>query len=820
MAFSYYQWKEGGRPLELFKIFGTIALKGKDEFGKDVDESTKKGNALSESIGNGMQKAAKIATTALTAIGAAVATLTTQAVKSYAEYEQLVGGVETLFKGSSQKVQEYAANAYKTAGMSANDYMSTVTSFSASLLQSLNNDTALAAEYANKALIDMSDNANKMGTDMAAIQNAYQGFAKQNYTMLDNLKLGYGGTATEMQRLIADAAELSDTVDAQDMSFDNIVEAIHVVQDEMGITGTTMNEASETISGSIAATKAAWSNLVTGIADENADLKQLFKNFTDSASTALSNIVPRVKQIIDGLSDLADEVPVIGALADVITLTAIVMGAMKIGSVLQTMVTGFQMANVQLGLYTLANGKAALATGALTGALTLKEIAVGVLTGQISLATAAQYAWNAAMESNPYGLAIAAISAMAVGVAKVVKEQKNAIAEIKETYNTLESSSQRLDEVKTRMAELEEIYNSVSIQEWNWFGYAQEYADLAQELKALEEQYAKLAAEEAAAAEAAAQPVARFKEATEQYATSATELLNKFQETYTQIADAVGGWFEPFEVAASTVQTSVEEMMNAMQSQIDFNASYTENLQALKTYGLGALSEAFQSYGADGAAYAATIVKAVEEAGGATSEGGQEIINNFLGMNEQVQGSQEELAQTMTLFSGEFDTAIEEMTKTLEGAIEDLNMGTEAHTSAIETIGKYIAGVNETAPDAVGAMYTLGVDMINALQSGLGDSASFTISFSGAGTYKTGLDYVPYDEFPAILHEGEAVLTKEEATAWRTLKNGGDSVGGGQSSGGSSGGAVVNQYIYATAQTPVELASATAAYFEQARWAT
>ena len=812
--------------MELFKLFGTIALKGTDQFNKDVDESTKKGNALSESIGNGMQKAAKIATTALAAVGSAVVALTTQAVKSYAEYEQLVGGVETLFKESAPTIQKYASEAFRTAGLSANQYMETVTSFSASLLQSLNNDTALAAEYANKALIDMSDNANKMGTDMAMIQNAYQGFAKQNYTMLDNLKLGYGGTATEMQRLIADAAELSDTVDAQDMSFDNIVEAIHVVQDEMGITGTTMNEASETISGSIAATKAAWSNLVTGIADENADLKKLFKDFTDSASTALSNIVPRVKQIIDGLSDLADEVPVIGALADVITLTAIIMGAMKIGSVLQTMVTGFQMANVQLALYAQANGAAAVTTGALTGALTLKQIAVGVLTGQITLATAAQSAWNAAMAANPIGLVLTLVAALGVAVAKNIKEEKKAIEEFKATYDTTDKISARLEEVNARLAELKEIESSVDDATW-MIQYEQEFAELNGELADLTHRYEevaeaeRLAAEEAAkAAEEAQQPVARFKAATEEYATSATELLTKFQETYTQIADAVGGWFEPFQVAESTVKTSVDEMMKAMQSQIDFNASYTENLQALKTYGLGALSEAFQSYGADGAAYAATIVKAVEEAGGATSEGGQEIINNFLGMNEQVQGSQEELAQTMTLFSGEFDTAIEEMTKTLEGAIEDLNMGTEAHTSAIETIGKYIAGVNETAPDAVGAMYTLGVDMINALQSGLGDSASFTISFSGAGTYKTGLDYVPYDEFPAILHEGEAVLTKEEATAWRTLKNGGDSVGGGQSSGGSSGGAVVNQYIYATAQTPVELASATAAYFEQARWAT
>ena len=194
----------------------------------------------------------------------------------------------------------YANNAYKTVGLSANEYMETVTGFSASLLQSLGGDTEKAAHVADQAITDMADNANKMGTAMESIQYAYQGFAKQNYMMLDNLKLGYGGTKEEMQRLLADAEKLSgQKFDLS--SYADIVEAIHVVQTEMGITGTTAKEAASTIQGSVAAAQSAWANLVTGIADENADLDALIDNFINSAATAADNIIPRITQILTGM---------------------------------------------------------------------------------------------------------------------------------------------------------------------------------------------------------------------------------------------------------------------------------------------------------------------------------------------------------------------------------------------------------------------------------------------------------------------------------------------------------------------------------------
>lgn len=270
-----------------------------------------------------------------------IAALTTAAVKNYAEYEQLVGGVDTLFGQSSQKVQEYAANAYKTAGISANEYMSTVTSFSASLLQSLGGDTEAAADLSDRALRDMSDNANKMGTDMQTIIGTYQSLSRGNYAMLDNLKLGYGGTKAEMERLIATAAELDSSVKANDMSFGNMVKAIGVIQDEMGITGTTALEAATTISGSVASMKAAWQNLLVGVADDNAQFDVLIANFVESAGTAAANILPRISVALKGAAKLITAIipEVINVLPELIGEVLPEMANAAVG-IVEALVTG------------------------------------------------------------------------------------------------------------------------------------------------------------------------------------------------------------------------------------------------------------------------------------------------------------------------------------------------------------------------------------------------------------------------------------------------------------------------------------------------
>lgn len=260
-------------------------------------------------------------------IGKMIADTISESIKAYADYEQLVGGVDTLFKDSSEMVQRYAANAYKTAGISANQYMETVTSFSASLLQSLGGDTEKAAKYADMAITDMADNANKMGTNISSIQLAYQGFARGQYGLLDNLKLGYGGTRSEMERLLADAEKLTGIkYDISNLA--DVYDAIHAIQTQMGITGTTAQEASTTIQGSFLALQASWQNLLVALADPEADFSAIFGQMVDSASTLLANAIPVLGNL---LGELIVQLPeVIEQLAPVL-VDAIVRLVLKVG---------------------------------------------------------------------------------------------------------------------------------------------------------------------------------------------------------------------------------------------------------------------------------------------------------------------------------------------------------------------------------------------------------------------------------------------------------------------------------------------------------
>lgn len=274
-----------------------------DDLEEELDDA---GDAADDSEGKfsklgGTLKTVGIAMGAVvTAAAAAAVSLGKAVVEAYSEYEQLVGGIDTLFKDSSASLQEYANNAYKTAGMSANDYMSTVTSFSAALISSLGGDTEAAVKYADMAITDMADNANKMGTDISMIQTAYQGFAKQNYTMLDNLKLGYGGTKTEMERLLAEAQAISG-IEYDISSYADVVEAIHVIQESMGIAGATAAEAEHTIEGSMNAMKAAIDNLIVGFGNADADIEQLCNNVVDAFQDVLTNITPVIENIISAL---------------------------------------------------------------------------------------------------------------------------------------------------------------------------------------------------------------------------------------------------------------------------------------------------------------------------------------------------------------------------------------------------------------------------------------------------------------------------------------------------------------------------------------
>lgn len=301
------------------------------------------GDAAGKSAGGKFSSAfgaaLKIGAAALSAAAAGVGAMVSAAVSSYADYEQLVGGIETLFSSldgtvsAAPQVLANAENAYRTAGLSVNEYMETVTSFSAALVSSLDGDYAEAARISDMAITDMSDNANKMGTSMESIQMAYQGFAKQNYTMLDNLKLGYGGTKSEMERLLADAEAITG-IHYDINNLNDVYEAIHVIQGEMGITGTTAEEAASTISGSLSMTKAAWANLMTGIADSNADLSGLIDNLVSSAGALASNIMPVVSQALQGVGDLVVQLaPIIAAQLPAL-ITSVLPGLLSAGEAL------------------------------------------------------------------------------------------------------------------------------------------------------------------------------------------------------------------------------------------------------------------------------------------------------------------------------------------------------------------------------------------------------------------------------------------------------------------------------------------------------
>lgn len=328
--------------MDVFDLAARITLDS-SEFESGIGNAKNKMQGFVSDAGKFLGDIAKVSAAAVGAAATGAAAITKSSVGSYADYQQLTGGIETLFKGSSDVIKQYADEAYKTAGLSANDYMETATSFAASLISGLDGDTAEAARLTQMAITDMSDNANKMGSEMSSIQHAYDGFARGNFSMLDNLKLGYSGTQEEMFRLMQTAAELDETfaqtaefsLDSKghlEAEFADIVKAIHIVQDEMGIVNTTLEEAAATVSGSVSTMKAAWENWLTGLGREDADMSKLTQNLIDSFTTVKDNVEPVLRTIADNavavfkdltgidLSgiDISPVVEAFGSIADVV----------------------------------------------------------------------------------------------------------------------------------------------------------------------------------------------------------------------------------------------------------------------------------------------------------------------------------------------------------------------------------------------------------------------------------------------------------------------------------------------------------------------
>lgn len=596
-----------------------------------------------------------------------------------------------------------------------------------------------------------------------------------------------------MERLLQDAEKLTGVkYDISNLS--NVYEAIHAVQEELGITGTTAKEASETLTGSASAMKAAFHDVLGNLSlgrDIQPSLNALSKtvstflvgNFAPMVINLFSSIPSAILSLTSGTfhqieQDLNDKIPGLGDAFHTLETAILAAGAayagFKAGGEITKAVSAFKEARAAVELFTFEAGKAELAQLALNGEMTIGQAVVAVLTGKMSIAavaqagmTAAQNALNAAMSANPIGLVIAAVAALGVAIGKSRQKIKELAKDFEIQAETSEEAAEHLQELTDQLETYERNPNKRTRQE------REEYAALTQAIADTEQQITELQQAEAeaaaAAAEAAADPVNIFNAATEQYVADATALYESFVQTYEGIFDQVSGWFGPFEEAATTVETSVDKMLAAMQSQMDFNQAYSENLSQLKEYGLGELSSIFQECGKDGAAYAAAIVKAVEEAGGASTEGGQEIINGFKEMNAGVTESQEELSATLTTMDGEFEAAMEGITSSYEEAIAGLDKSEEAKQAAITTFQNFKSGIESEKPGVMNLLKSFGKEMTSALQSGVGTVTIpvKTTSVSINGSHAGGLDFVPFDNYIAALHKGEMVLTSYEADLYR-----------------------------------------------------
>lgn len=324
------------------------------------DQASGEVGKIGDGIKNTLGTAAKIGGAAVAALGTATVAIGKTALDAFSNYQQLVGGIDTLFKDSSGKVQQYAANAYEKAGVSANRYMEISTNFAAALISSLGGNTAAAADMANTAIMDMSDNANKMGTSLETVQEAYMSLSRGNYEMLDSLKLGYGGTKSELERLLADAEKFSAAQgkvrDFSVDSYSDIVEAIHIVQDEMGITGTTADEAATTIEGSVNMAKAAWANWITELGKDDADMEARTNELVNSVATAASNIVPRVAQIIStGISTLPGIITTVGPVFISSLMTIVESAASTLQSVIPADLGGAIVSGIEGAFSTIAS---------------------------------------------------------------------------------------------------------------------------------------------------------------------------------------------------------------------------------------------------------------------------------------------------------------------------------------------------------------------------------------------------------------------------------------------------------------------------------
>lgn len=830
----------------VFELFATISL-DTDEYERKLKDSENKTSTFADVLKANLASGAIIA--GVKKLAGVVADVGKAAYTSYARYEQLAGGAQLMFGDAYDFVAEKAKNAYKTVQMSQNDYLQQVNGFATGLKTALGGNVQAAAELADKVITAEADVVAATGNTQEAVQNAFNGIMKSNFTMLDNLQLGITPTKEGFQQLIDKVNEWNaENGEATAYTIDNLADCQAALVDyiEMqGLAGYAANEAAGTIEGSTASMKAAWQNLATGMADSSADMEGLTKDFVDSVFTAGKNIIPRVQQIVTGVGTATVEaisylretnsaidllVTAFEFAATAATVAGTAIGVNMAGKAIANIATIFTANASALAFFTAESGKAAVAEATLNGVFSVSEIAVGVLTGQISLATAAQYAWNTAIAANPLGVLAAAVAALAIGIGKATKAHKAFVKELAGEPQTVEEARAKVEELEQQYEEASKARLEMFSSDAGFSGDTVEMERLAEAIKQAEQNLADLQAQEQAAAEEAAKPVNVIKAASEEYAATAQSILEDYQNTYTTIYNGLHDVGSAFTSQIEVVKMSWDGLMGNLHGntevlqQIDEDFAFIRekaDLAGVSIDGLGKYLAAMSD--GEKAGFLAGVREELEDMSGGT-EGLSKKLSELMDNVSAYEAAGTETSDGLALAVENVNARMQEAADSYVEKVGDLDQEAAATEAATNTMSGLVAGIDSSTPGVLDKLDSLASQMKSRLTNSF---ASYTLTIkanikgSNIPGAKSGLDYVPYDDYLVRLHKGETVLTAEEARAYKAGKSAGASGGvdyDGAGFAGGSRGVTIIQNIQSVAQTPVELAAATEAYFTQARW--
>ena len=830
----------------VFELFATISL-DTDEYERKLKDSENKTSTFSDVLKANLASGAIIA--GVKKLAGVVADVGKAAYTSYARYEQLASGAQLMFGDAYDFVAEKARNAYKSVQMSQNDYLQQVNGFATGLKTALGGNVQAAAKLADKVITAEADVVAATGTTQEAVQNAFNGIMKSNYTMLDNLQLGITPTKEGFQQLIDKVNEWNaETGEATAYTIDNLADCQAALVDyiEMqGLSNYAAEEAARTIEGSTASMKAAWQNLATDMADSSADMEGLTQDFVDSVFTAGKNIIPRVQQIVTGVGTATVEaisylretnsaidllVTAFEFAATAATVAGTAIGANMAGKAIANIATIFTANASALAFFTAESGKAAVAEATLNGVFSVSEIAVGVLTGKISLATAAQYAWNTAITANPLGVLAAAVAALAIGIGKATKAHKAFVKELAGEPQTVEEARAKVEELEQQYEEASKARLEMFTSDAGFSGDTVEMERLAEAIKQAKQNLADLEAQEQAAAEEAAKPVNVIKAASEEYAATAQSILEDYQNTYTTIYNGLHDVGSAFTSQIEVVKMSWDDFMGNLTGntevlqQIDEDFAFISEKADLAGISIDGLAQYLASMSTgEKAGFLAGAREELEDMSGGV-DGLRGKLATLMDGVSAYEAAGTESTDGLALAVENVKARMQEAADSYVEKVGDLDQEAAATEAATNTMSGLVAGIDSSTPGVLAKLDSLASQMKSRLTNSF---ANYTLTIkanikgSNVPGAKSGLDYVPYDDYLVRLHKGEKVLTAEEARAYRAGKSAGasgvadyDGVG---FSGGSRGVTII-QNIQSVAQTPVELAAATEAYFTQARW--